>query len=55
MGARVRGPVGNSAHAVCAAGTLTVSVNEEYVGVPKDGAWDQFAAFMSINCIEHGK
>lgn len=32
-----------------------VSIHEEYVGIPKDGAWDQFAVFMSRHCVEHGK
>ncbi len=30
----------------------TVSVHEEYVGIPKDGAWDQFAASKEIAIFE---
>jgi hypothetical protein len=32
-----------------------VSVHEANVGIPKDGAWDQFAAFIPRHCVEHGK
>jgi hypothetical protein len=32
-----------------------VSVHEANVGIPKDGAWDQFTAFISRHCVEHGK
>jgi hypothetical protein len=33
----------------------TVSVDELDVGIPNDGVWDQFAAFKSRICFEHGK
>jgi hypothetical protein len=32
-----------------------VSVDELDVGIPNDGVWDQFAAFKSRICFEHGK
>lgn len=32
-----------------------VSVHKADVGIPKDGAWDQFAAFIPRHCVEHGK